>query len=124
MTSRRPPSRFLPVFALSAAVILATITGLPQGNGALAQTIRPQAIVTDTRSTPGTTTFTVPANVTSVTFEVSGAAGGSSAGGATGGLGGRSTGTISVSAGDQFSIVVGGSGGNGSGTTAGTGGSN
>src|SRR5687767_14519690 len=76
MTSGRAPARPLTVVAVAVALIVATFIGLPQERGASAQTLRPQALVTDTRSTPGTTTFTVPANVTSVTFEVSGAAGG------------------------------------------------
>ncbi|MGI3783950.1 MAG: hypothetical protein ACRYG2_24570, partial [Janthinobacterium lividum] len=55
-------------------------------------------------------TWTVPNNVTSLSAAVSGAAGGSSIDPSDAGLGGRSTGTFAVSAGEKLSLVVGGAG--------------
>jgi len=54
-------------------------------------------------------TFTVPANVTQVTFDVFGARGGSNAVGVLGGLGGEATGTLAVTPGQVLTVMVGGS---------------
>jgi hypothetical protein len=62
---------------------------------------------------PGVQTWTVPAHVTAVTATVDGAGGGSWDGslpGVTAGAGGETTGTFSVQAKDQLSLVVGGAG--------------
>jgi hypothetical protein len=82
-------------------------------------------------STPGTTTYVVPAGVTSVTIKAWGAGGGGGgasadrAGGAGGG-GGYSSSTIAVTPGESLSVRIGGGGGggtgNGSGTNSGNGG--
>ena len=67
--------------------------------------------------TGGVQTFTVPAGVTSLTFEALGAGGGTGATGgnaATGGVGGkgsRATGTLAVTPGQVLTIFVGGQGG-------------
>ncbi len=62
--------------------------------------------------TGATSTFTVPAGVTSITVHVVGAGGGSS-GGAAGGAGGASTGTLAVTPGQVYYLLVGGGGGGG-----------
>ena len=84
-------------------------------------------------NTAGTTSWTVPAGVYSVNVTVIGGGGGGAGGasrpggnvnyqwgggGGGGGAGGKTTGTISVSPGNTYTIVV-GSGGNGSSGTAG-----
>jgi hypothetical protein len=81
-------------------------------NEALAQT--------QTYSTPGTYTFTVPAGVTTVTVKAWGGGGGGghsddgnsgqSSGGGGGGGGGYRTGTFTVSGGQIITVVVGGGG--------------
>ena len=66
-------------------------------------------------TTPGTTSWTVPAGVTQVKFGVFGAEGGRGGGGSgAGGLGGRATALISVVPGQVFQLTVGGAGGAGS----------
>ena len=81
----------------------------------------------------GSTTFTVPANVTSIQVTLTGAAGGvggddGSNQGGNGGPAGRVTGTLAVTPGDTLTFSRGGSGGNGTGGTSngggGAGGSN
>src|ERR1700733_11201666 len=69
--------------------------------------------VTVTFSTPGPAQFTVPAGVTSVTFDVAGAQGGSNPGsiGASGGLGADVQGTVAFAAPETLSLTVGGQGG-------------
>src|SRR5262249_756479 len=64
---------------------------------------------------PGGNTWTVPAGVTSVTFDVFGASGGNAVTDnnvllALGGGGGEARGTFSVTPGEQFEVVVGGAG--------------
>ena len=66
-------------------------------------------------------TFTVPAGVTSIDVEVSGAAG-QSVGGSVGGNGGKATGTLTVTPGQILNIYVGGQNGYNGGGVAGTGG--
>ena len=66
----------------------------------------------------GSTTFTVPANVTSIQVTLTGAAGGVGGGdgsnqGGSGGPAGRVTGTLAVTPGDTLTFSRGGSGGNG-----------
>lgn len=63
-----------------------------------------------TQSVPGTYTWVVPKGVKQVTFELSGAAGGSAFGN-LGGSGGRTTATLIVRPGQVFEIVIGGQGG-------------
>ncbi|GAA3559385.1 hypothetical protein GCM10022197_13490 [Microlunatus spumicola] len=60
-------------------------------------------------STGAVQTFTVPTGVTALTAAVAGAAGGGSTT-TPGGLGGRTSGTLAVDAGDELSLVVGGAG--------------
>ena len=60
-----------------------------------------------TYSATGTGTFTVPASVTTATFKLLGAQGGSSPGTAPGGLGGSVTATLSVTPGQVFQVNVG-----------------
>jgi hypothetical protein len=83
-----------------------------------------------TFATPGSYTFTVPAGVTSLTVQAWGGGGGAgggcgntgtaaSTGGAGGGGGGYSSTTVSVSAGQTFSLTVAGPGDSGSIATAG-----
>lgn len=55
-------------------------------------------------------TWTVPSGITSATFDLSGAAGATTAG-AAGGLGGRVQATIAVTPGEVLQIMVGGAGG-------------
>lgn len=57
-----------------------------------------------------TTTWTVPAGVTSICFDVLGAAGGGYDAGSAGGAGARVTGVLPVSPGDQLTLVVGSGG--------------
>src|SRR6476661_3547772 len=61
--------------------------------------------------TGGVQTYTVPANIYSLTVTVNGAQGGAAAGNVyAGGLGGRAVGTIAVTPGEVLSIYVGGQG--------------
>ena len=93
------------------------IFGYVQVPGASAST----AAATETFSSPGSYSFTVPAGVTSVTLTATGAAGGRSASGtAGGGQGAVVTATVPVPAGEQLSVAVGAPGGTGG--TGGTGG--
>ena len=73
---------------------------------------------TNSYSTAGASTFTVPANVTSIQITLTGAAGGSGGGdgsnsGGSGGPAGRVTGTLAVVPGDTLYINLGGAGSNG-----------
>ncbi len=70
---------------------------------------------TTTFSTPGTYSWTVPAGVTTITFEVAGGGGGGGRGTATGGHGAIVSSTLSVAPGQVLSLVVGGGGGHGGG---------
>lgn len=86
----------------------------------LALVLPAQAVVT-TYSTPGTSTFTVPAGVTSIVVSLWGAGGGGGGrdAGYTGGVGGSGqyvSGTLAVTPGDVLSIQVGGAGGGCGGT--------
>lgn len=84
-----------------------------------------------TLSTPGTYTFTVPAQATTLMVQTWGGGGGAgggcvntqggtnSTGGAGGGGGGYASGTLSVSAGQAFTVAVGTPGNSGETTTAG-----
>ena len=70
-----------------------------------------------TYSTPGTHTFTVPTGITSINVTLKGAGGGTgcfyqSSPGSPGGSGGRTQGTLTVTPGQALSVVVGGAGGN------------
>jgi hypothetical protein len=81
-------------------------------------------------TTAGTYTFTVPANVTKLSWLVVGGGGGgggagsSNGGGGGGGSGGISIGTSSVTPGQQLSVVVGAGGAGGAMDTAGSAGGN
>jgi hypothetical protein len=81
-----------------------------------------------TFTTPGTHIWTVPTSITSVTFHVFGASGGSVANGNTlvgsGGFGGVAIASFHVTPGQKFQIVVGGRGGDNNFTTGGAGGFN
>ena len=64
--------------------------------------------VTDTFDVPGSSTFVVPAGVTSLTVDAWGAQGGQAANsGSAGGLGGRVTASLAVTPGDALTLVVG-----------------
>ena len=69
--------------------------------------------VTETFSTPGTFQFTVPAGVTSVTFDVAGAQGAANAAvpDATGGLGADVQGTLAFTGSETLTLTVAGQGG-------------
>ena len=69
-------------------------------------------------------TWTVPACVNSITFDVQGAQGGGSHFGGSPGLGGRVTGTLAVTPGQVLNIFVGGQGGYGTPSSTITGGYN
>jgi hypothetical protein len=101
--------------AVAAGITLAAVGALIAFAGAGAATVS----VADADPTPTTTVtfsytggaqfWTVPTGVTSATFDAYGAGGGT--GGETGGAGGEATGTVAVSAGQQYQITVGGGGG-------------
>jgi hypothetical protein len=85
-------------------------------------------ITTKSVSAPaaGVYTLTVPAHVTSFTFDMKGAGGGGGSSGASGGAGGRVTGTITIpdsATPTTFAVVVGGAGGGGSTSATGAAGS-
>jgi hypothetical protein len=76
-----------------------------------------QAIIRDTLFfTGGEQNYTIPCGVTSVTIDAfggkgaNGASGGNNSIGGVGGLGGHAQGTLSVTSGQSFSVVVGGQG--------------
>jgi hypothetical protein len=71
-----------------------------------------------TDTTPGATSFTVPAGVTSLNVSVTGGAGGDYSGSTTipGGRGALVTGTVAVVGGQQLQLTVAGSGGDGNGS--------
>lgn len=76
--------------------------------------------------TGGPQIYVVPPGVTSISVVLNGAQGLTPSGGGTGGLGGRISGTISVTPGEVLQVMVGGSGASGGfngGTTGGGGGS-
>jgi N-acetylneuraminic acid mutarotase len=82
-------------------------------------------LVTSTYSSPGTTTYDVPAGVTSVTVKTWGAGGGGGGAspdriGGNGGGGGYSTATFTVTPSETLSVRVGGGGGGGTGYNTGT----
>jgi hypothetical protein len=79
----------------------------------VALVVESAAALTTTYSTPGSYQFTVPTGVSSITFDVKGAGGGSGGRGANGGAGGRTQGTLAVTAGQVIDVVVGGGGGGG-----------
>jgi hypothetical protein len=103
------------------------VTGwLAAAPASAATTACPGATVTTTGTTTtciygysGTQqTFTVPARVTSATFTLDGASGGSSATGTPGGNGGQLTATLPVTPGQAYRITVGGAAPGGTGTPA------
>ena len=120
---RMPHGRMLKVF-LGTAVLLVALAMLlaPHFAG------RAQAITTNTEvySTAGTFSYVVPSNVDSITVKLWG--GGAGGGGTDTGIGGPGGGgafaqkTLSVDAGETYTIVVGGGGAGGRGCVAGTGG--
>ena len=77
----------------------------------------PNPVVTTTLSSPGSYSFTVPPEVTSLTLTVTGAAGGT----ASGGEGASVTATVAVQPADQLSVAVGAPGSGGAGGTGGGG---
>ena len=71
------------------------------------------AAITETFNTPGSYTFTVPATVQYLDYEIHGAGGGGSgsdvgSAGGTGGTGARINGSMYVTAGNTLTIYVGG----------------
>ncbi|MCU0832917.1 MAG: hypothetical protein MUC77_00575 [Chromatiaceae bacterium] len=120
MKPRQRP--FGPRFAL-ALVLLAALMGVPVAH----------AQVTDTFDTPGTTTWTVPTGVTSITVEAWGGGGGGggragSSGTATargGGGGAYARGVLTVTPGSTYTLTVGAGGAGGAaGANAGSAGGN
>jgi hypothetical protein len=82
-------------------------------------------LVTSTYSTPGSTTYSVPAGVTSVTVKTWGAGGGGGGAspdriGGNGGGGGYATATFTVTPSETLTVRVGGGGGGGTGYNTGT----
>ena len=77
------------------------------------------AVTRHTVTAVGTTTWTAPTNVSTVTYLVV-AGGGGGAGWGGGGAGGYRTGNLSVTAGNDYTITVGDGGAIGNNTTAGT----
>jgi len=104
----------------AALVALSAIAVLVAAAPALAGT--PQTL---TYGEPGSYSWTVPPGIEHVEVTVVGAVGGSAANAScTPGAGGRVTGTIPVTPGEQLTVDVGGAGGNGGGGNGGAGGSN
>jgi hypothetical protein len=107
--------------AVCAALLAGSATSAP----------KPPTVFADL-TTPGVHSFTVPAKVKAITFDVFGAAGGRAVDDSTvpgtiianGGAGGQARVTLVVVPGETFQIVVGGRGTNSSGATAGVGGFN
>ena len=81
------------------------------------------AVTRHTVTAVGTTTWTAPTNVSTVTY-LGVAGGGGGAGWGGGGAGGYRTGNLSVTAGNDYTITVGDGGAIGNNTTAGTNGGN
>ena len=115
------------VFALSVFGIQGI--NAPAAQAAAAQCPADSTYVTYTYSSPNCTatfaysntyqTWTVPAGVTSATFSIKGAQGGSGVGAANaGGAGAAVTGTLATTPGQSLYVYVGGAGSNGSGSTA------
>lgn len=96
--------------AMLAAVVAASVVAAATIAGGA--TAAPPSTVLFTQTAPGIYMWTVPRGVRSVTFDVYGAAGGSSTRG-FGGLGGQATATFAVHPGQVFQIVIGGRGGDG-----------
>lgn len=98
---------------------------LSDGNGqTLGVSLSYAASMTTISTTGSTQQFTVPAGVTRITVTANGAQGGTGYNGLTGGEGGSVTGTIAVTPGQVFDVVVGGKGGAGGNGTAGAAGTN
>jgi hypothetical protein len=114
---RFSPGRALGVFSVAALVCTPLVV--------LAGTTAASADTQDF-TTPGTTVFTVPANVTCIDATVWGADGGAGSAGsaAAGGLGGKSEATLTVVPGETLNVDVGGHGGDAVTSTPGTSGSN
>lgn len=98
--------RRLGVLAAASAVFLAGVSAswAPEAQAS-----------TDTFSTPGSYTWTVPAGITRVTVEVAGGGGGGGRGTAVGGSGAMVSTTLQVKPGQVFNVVVGGGGSHGGG---------
>jgi hypothetical protein len=90
------------------AVAVATLAGSAAAQGARTQTF----------TTPGVTTYTVPAGVAELSISAVGAAGGGTCTFAGGGLAASLSGTFPVSAGEQLTVSVGGVGANTCGATS------
>ena len=88
---------------LASTLTLGSITAAPPASG-VAESLT-------FTFTGGTQTWTVPAGVARVSFDVYGAQGGAGVGGGAGGLGGRATATITVTEGQTLQLTVGGAGG-------------
>jgi hypothetical protein len=89
---------------VATAAVLAAAAIAPAGAGAAIQAF----------TTPGSSTFSVPANVTSISVEAFGAAGGASGDGKAGGLGAEAhASSLVVTPGESLTVIVGGRGGNG-----------
>ena len=100
----------------SPAIVLGTIPAVCQG-ATVATLSYSNPVVFN--YTGGAQVWTVPSDVTAITFDVDGASGGHRVGGTgTPGKGGRVTGTLSVTPGETLNIFVGGNGGTGSSTGA------
>jgi Glycine rich protein/Calx-beta domain len=112
--------------ALSFVAVAAGAMSLVGGVGANPAAATVQGVYL--ANTPGISTWTVPAGATTAEFQLAGAAGGNVNGSAGfpggGGLGGYVTAVLPVTAGDVYTIVVGGAGGQGGGSFGGQGGTN
>jgi hypothetical protein len=82
------------------------------GAAALVTPTSADADITQSFTTPGTTSFVVPVGVTSISVEAFGAAGGASGDGTAGGNGAKAAASsLAVTGGESLTVVVGGSGG-------------
>jgi Glycine rich protein len=87
-------------------LLLAIVLGAPSASAS--------GSMTSTFTTPGESTFTVPAGVTTITVDATGGQGGggyTTPGGCEGGAGASVTGTLAVTAGEVLYVEVGGAGG-------------
>ncbi|HEY1976420.1 MAG TPA: hypothetical protein VGG89_07750 [Candidatus Baltobacteraceae bacterium] len=116
-TSPASGTSFTTTASLIPTTGLCTLT-LSDGNGQTLHISLSYAVSSTTINTAGSTQFTVPDGVTRITVTAGGAQGGTGYNGLSGGEGGSVTGTIAVTPGQTFDVVVGGKGGNG-GTPAG-----
>src|SRR6478609_3202293 len=106
------PRRTRVAFMLSSVLALASVGLLIGAAPANASDLTLTYTYDGTTGADGTPqSWTVPAGVTSATFDLWGASGGSAAAGLPGGQGGHVVATVPVTPGQTFTIMVGGRGG-------------